>query len=91
MLMVPSIASPAIRYLALIVVLLTALQTFVLFEELLCLALLLWFARTVVYAVFFHLVVQIFVEFSQFFDPVGHAIPKILVGFWLFVSLAVDF
>ena len=90
-LVVPAVASPAVRYLALVVVLLPAVQAPVLLQQLFRLVLLLRLAGAVIYAVFLHLVVQILVELAQLLHAVRNAVPEVLEGFWFFVPLAVDF
>lgn len=59
-------------------------------QQLLCLVLLLHLRRTVVYPVLLHLVIQVFVEFSELPHTVGHAVTQVLIGLWFFVPFAVD-
>lgn len=90
-LVMPSIAPSTVHNRPLVIVLLTALKTTVLLQQLLSLALLLNLRGTVVYPVFLHLVVQVLVKFPELLHTIGHTVTKILEGLRFFVPFTVYF
>ena len=59
-------------------------------QQLLSLVLFFYLGRAVVYATLFHLVIQVLIEFTQFFNPVRNAIPEILKRFGFFMAFAIN-
>jgi len=88
--MPPAVASPAIDYLPIIVILLRTNQAQIPLYVILGFCLPFLSVHVVPRAVSFDLVIEIFIKFPKFFDAIAHTVIEKFVAFRLFVALAVD-